>query len=127
MKSCRVFFNCENCPSYCCAYPQIEVERDDIERLAHHFDMALETAMRRFAMEGKDPCARVMRHFRDPVFGTACMLLDLQSRRCKAHDARPDACRDFPGTPSCHYYQFLMAERRLQGKPDLVVRAYNPV
>jgi len=119
------FFNCENCPSYCCSYTHIELKQEDIRRLASFFGLDLETASRRLAMEGDAPGTRVMRHFRDPVFGTACRLLDLQSRRCKAYDARPNACRIYPGTPTCHYYQFLMTERRMQEKPTLVVRAYN--
>ncbi len=125
MRPCPVFFDCENCPSYCCSYTQIEMTSEDIERLARHLVMDLETASRRLTMELEDSGTRVMRHFRDPVFGTVCKLLDLQSRRCKAYDARPNACRIFPGTPSCHYYQFLMSERRKQKDPTLAVRAYN--
>ena len=119
------FFNCENCPSYCCSYEAIEVKPEDIIRLAFHFAMDLETASRRLTMEGVEPSTRVMRHFRDPVYGTVCRLLDVRSRRCLAYDARPNACRNFPDTPSCHYYQFLMTERRKQGRPALAVRAYN--
>jgi len=126
MRPRPVFFNCENCPSYCCSYPEIEVRPEDVERLASHLGLDPETASRRLTMEGKDPGSQVMRHFRDPVFGTACRLLDLRSRRCTAYDARPNACRIYPGTPTCHYYQFLMTERRMQKKPTLAVRAYNP-
>ena len=127
MKPRPVFYNCDNCPSYCCSYAQIEVEQRDIERLASYLGLEVEIAARRLTMEGKDPGTRIMRHFRDPVFGTVCRLLDQQTRRCKAYVARPNACRIHPGTPSCHYYQFLMVERRIQGKPDLAVRAYNLV
>ncbi len=119
------FFNCENCPSYCCTYTQIEVRPGDIARLAKHLGMDAKTASRRLTMQGDTLGTRVMRHFRDPVFGTACRLLDLRSRRCLAYEARPDACRIYPGTPTCHYYQFLMTERKMQGKPKLAVRAYN--
>ena len=127
MKSRPVFFNCDNCPSYCCTYSEIEVTPEDVERLAEFLGIDEDTALRRLTMNGKDPGQRVMRHFRDPAFGTACRLLDLETRRCIAYEARPNACRIHPGTPSCHYYQFLMTERRIQGKPDLVARAYNKV
>jgi len=127
MKPHPVFYNCDNCPSYCCSYTEIEVTFEDIERLALHLDADIDVVSRRFTMESKDPYTRVMRHFRDPVFGTACRLLDLETRRCKAYEARPTACRVYPGTSTCHYYQFLMAERRLQGKPKVAVRAYNLV
>lgn len=122
-----VFFNCDNCPSYCCSYSGIEMEPQDIERLAEHFELDVNTALRRLTMDGAEPGTRVMRHIRDPVFGTVCRLLDLRTRRCTAYDARPKACRNHPGTPSCHYYQFLMTERRIQGRPGLVARAYNLV
>ncbi len=127
MRQRPVFFNCDNCPSYCCTYTQIEVNPEDVERLAGYLGMDPDTALRRLTMDGEDPGTRVMRHYRDPVFGTACRLLDLQTRRCKAYEARPNACRIFPGTPSCHYYQFLMTERRIQGKPSIAVCAYNLV
>lgn len=120
-----VFYDCDNCPSYCCTYPQIGVEREDVERLAHGLGLDVDTARRRLTMDGNNPGKRVMRHFRDPIFGTVCRLLDLETRRCKAYEFRPNACRNFPGAPTCHYYQFLMAERRMQGDPDVVVRAYN--
>jgi len=125
MRPLPVFFNCENCPSYCCSYSQIEIKQEDIKRLAQHLKLDVKTAASRLTMEGNEPGKRVMRHFRDPVFGTACRLLDLISRRCTAYEARPNACRIYPGSPSCHYYQFLMTERKIQGKPALAVRAYN--
>ncbi len=127
MRPRPVFYDCDNCPSYCCSYADIQVRPQDIERLARHLGMDPDTASRRLTTEGEDHGTRVMRHFRDPVFGTVCRLLDLETRRCKAYGARPRACRIHPGTPTCHYYQFLMTERRIQGKPKLVARAYNPV
>ena len=122
-----VGYDCDNCPSYCCSYPQIEVDAPDIERLADHFGLDEDTALRRLTKEGDAPGSRVMRHIRDPVFGTACRLLDLETRRCVAHAARPWRCRNHPVDTACHYYDFLMAERRFQNDPTLLVRAYNPV
>lgn len=121
------FYDCSNCPSYCCAYPDILVDRMDVRRLAGHFDLDPETARLRLTREGREPGSRVMRHVRDPVFGTVCRLLDPVSRRCIAHAARPSVCRRFPGSASCHYYRFLMAERRLQENPALIARAYNVI
>lgn len=122
-----VLYDCSNCPSYCCSYAQIEVEPADIRRLARHFGLDLATAERRFTKDGDDPGTRVMRHIRDPIFGTVCRLLDLETRTCTAYSARPQCCRDHPFTPTCHYYDFLRAERRLQNRPDLAVRAFNVV
>lgn len=120
-----IFYDCGNCPSYCCTYPQIVVDEADIARLARHVGLDVETARRRFTKAGADAGATVLRHVRDPIFGTACRFLDLDARTCTVHEARPDVCRNTPPSSSCHYYAFLMAERRYQGKPTLKVTAFN--
>lgn len=66
-----------------------------------------------------------MRHRDDEIFGSACRFLDLETRLCTVHEARPAVCRGHPDGPSCGYYTFLMAERRDQRDPTLEVRAYN--
>ncbi len=124
--SLPVFYDCHNCPSYCCTYPRIEVKKRDLARLAKHFGVDVETARRRFTKKGDEPGEIVLRHQRDEHFGTACRFLDLETRLCTIHEARPQICRDHPGTPTCHYYSFLMAERRLQEDPEFVATAYNP-
>ncbi len=123
--SLPVFYDCQNCPSYCCSYPRIEVTAKDLQRLARHFGITAAAARRRFTKKGSDPGEVVMRHQKDATYGTACQFLDLESRRCTVHSARPAICRAHPGTSTCHYYSFLMAERRYQDDPDFVARAYN--
>lgn len=120
-------YDCDNCPSYCCSYPQIEVKPEDLRRLARHFGLDVDTALRRLTKDGDAPGARVMRHVRDPIFGSACRLLDPEARTCTAHEVRPNTCRGHPVTDRCHYYDFLMAERAFQNDPTLQVRAYNVV
>ena len=68
----------------------------------------------------------ILRHQLDEVFGSACWFLDLETRLCTVHEARPDICRAHPGTPTCGYYVFLMAERGYQKNPRFIARAYNP-
>lgn len=121
-----VFYDCQNCPAYCCSYPRIEVTAADIRRLARHFGLDDATAKRRFTKKGDDDGEVVLRHQKDEGFGTVCRFLDLETRLCTVHRARPKICREHPGNPSCHYYNFLMAERRYQDDPDFVARAYNP-
>lgn len=123
--SLPVFYDCLNCPSYCCSYPRIEVKPTDLQRLARHFGITPDQARRRFLKKGHEPGELVLRHQQDEVYGSVCRFLDLDSRRCTIHAARPAICRDHPGTPTCHYYNFLMAERRYQDDPDFVARAYN--
>ena len=125
-KALRVFYDCQNCPSYCCSYPRIEVTAKDIARLAKHFGLDEATAKRRFTRKGEEPGEIILRHQKDEHYGTVCRFLDLETRMCTVHKARPDICRAHPGTSSCGYYTFLMAERRYQDDPDFVARAYNP-
>ncbi len=120
-----VFYDCHNCPAYCCSYPRIRVTRRDIERLARHFGIDAETAKRRFTKKGEEPGEVVLRHKKDEIFGTVCRFLDLETRMCTVHAARPQVCRDHPGTSVCAYYSFLMAERRYQNDPEFVATAYN--
>ena len=120
-----VFYDCLNCPSYCCSYPRIEVTKRDIRRLARHFGLDEKTARRRFTKTGFDPGEVVLRHQKDEVYGSVCGFLDRETRGCTVHPARPEICRAHPGKPTCAYYVFLMAERGYQDDPDFVARAYN--
>ena len=124
-KALRVFYDCNNCPSYCCSYPRIVVEPADLARLAKHHGISAAEAARRFTRKGMEPGEVILRHQKDPVYGTACRFLDLDTRMCTVHAARPGICREHPGHHSCHYYGFLMAERRYQDDPEFVARAYN--
>lgn len=120
-----IFYDCLNCPSYCCTYPRIPVTRRDIQRLAKHFGIEEEDARNRFSKPGTTKRERVLRHQTDQVFGSACRFLDLETRLCTVHKRRPSVCRGHPTGPNCGYYQFLMSERRDQDDPDFVARAYN--
>jgi Fe-S-cluster containining protein len=120
-----IFYDCKNCPSYCCTYPRIAVTKRDVERLARHFDIGYEAARERFTKPGSTKRERVLRHQQDKVFGSACRFLDLETRLCTIHGSRPEVCRRHPVSPTCGYYSFLMSERRDQNDPEMVVRAYN--
>lgn len=120
-----VFYDCLNCPSYCCTYPRIAVTKRDIARLAKHHGLTEAKARERFTKKGWTKRERVLRHQKDEMFGTACRFLDLKTRLCTIHTARPSVCRGHPTGPHCGYYSFLMAERKDQNDPKLVARAYN--
>jgi Fe-S-cluster containining protein len=124
-KALPIFYDCANCPSYCCSYPRIEVTPEDIVRLAVHHGLDVETTKRRFTRKGAEPGEIILRHQKDETFGTVCRFLDLETRLCTVHGARPAICRDHPGHSTCHYYSFLMAERRYQDDPEFMARAYN--
>lgn len=123
--SLPIFYDCLNCPSYCCTYPRIPVTKADIRRLARHHGISPDEAREQFTKNGWTKRERVLRHQPDEIFGTACRFLDLETRLCTVHEARPATCRGHPAGPNCGYYVFLMSERRDQDDPDAFVRAYN--
>lgn len=116
----RRFFDCSNCPAHCCAYDHIAVTDADARRLGRKFGLDLATVRRRFLMLVEHGKLWAMRHRKDKIFGSACRFLDRKSRQCTIYDARPRVCRDYPGTPRCGFYDFLMAERRSQEDPKHV-------
>ena len=118
----RRTYDCTNCPAYCCTYDWIEVTDADLERLAARFGLSVRVAERRFTkrVHEKGRHARVMRHRKDRIFGSACRFLDPKTRACTIYPARPRICRTYPGTGRCGFYDFLCAERRSQEKPDYV-------
>jgi uncharacterized protein len=115
----KPLYDCAKCPAYCCSYEHIAVTKRDVNRLAKHFGIDVETAARRFtkAIAGGDV---VLRHQKDVVYGSVCMFLDTKARRCTIYNARPGVCHEYPDRPRCGYYDFLRWERTHQDDPDFV-------
>ena len=116
----RVQYCCHKCPAYWCTYSEIEVTRRDIERLAKHFAVSFRVAEARFTKVDPQKGIRILRHKKDTVFESACMMLDQETRRCKVYEARPTTCRKYPESSRCGYYDFLRFERSWQGDPEFV-------
>src|ERR1700687_447322 len=116
----RVNYSCSKCPAYCCTYTEIEVTRRDIERLARHFDIGYREAEERFTKQDAKKEGRMLRHRKDKIFDSTCMLLDQDKRRCTVYDARPGVCRKYPDSSRCGYYDFLKFEREQQGDDEMV-------
>ena len=114
----KLQYDCSKCPAYCCSYDRIVVTKRDVNRLAKHFDIDPETALRRFTKiaEGE----QVLRHQKDEIYGRICMFLDLKTRRCTVYEARPGVCHEYPDRPRCGYYEFLRWERRHQDDPEFI-------
>ena len=114
----KLQYDCSKCPAYCCSYDRIVVTKRDVNRLAKHFDIDPETALRRFTKiaEGE----QVLRHQKDEIYGSVCMFLDTKTRRCTIYEARPGVCHDYPTRARCGYYEFLRWERTFQGDPDFI-------
>ena len=115
----RVSYRCDKCPAYCCTYTEIEVTQRDVERLARHFELSARVAAERFTKVDTKG-TRMLRHKKDKIFDSTCMLLDQEKRRCTVYEARPGVCRKYPDSNRCGYYDFLKFEREQQGDEEMV-------
>src|SRR5467141_4614162 len=88
----RVKYSCAKCPAYCCSYPEIEVTPRDIERLARQFGLDYRQAEERFTKCDPAEKVRLLRHRKDRIFDSVCVLLDQETRRCTAYGSRPAVC-----------------------------------
>ena len=111
----RVRYSCEKCPGYCCTYEGIEITQRDIARLAKHFGLEHARGEQRFTKPDAKGRARLLRHKRDRIFGSACLFFDQKKRRCTVYESRPGVCRKYPEGTRCGYYDFLAFEREQQG------------
>ncbi|HEX5091506.1 MAG TPA: YkgJ family cysteine cluster protein [Burkholderiales bacterium] len=107
-------YDCGKCPAYCCSYPEIEVSKADIARLARHFGLTEAAAKERFTKLQREENVRILRHRDDEHFTSVCMFLDRKTRRCTVYEARPHTCRSYPYGARCGYYEFLKFEREHQ-------------
>ncbi|HEX7071021.1 MAG TPA: YkgJ family cysteine cluster protein [Rhodothermales bacterium] len=114
----KLHYDCAKCPAYCCSYDRIIVEPEDLERLARHFGIDIDTARQRFTKVVEKE--QVLRHQKDQYFKTICMFLDTKTRRCTIYVARPGVCHEYPDRPRCGYYEFLKWERRQQEDDEFV-------
>jgi Fe-S-cluster containining protein len=119
-----VQFNCAKCPGYCCSYPVISLTKYDVERLGKHFGLTPEAAEKRFTKAAHGH-KRIMRRKKDVHFHMICQFFDTEKRCCTIYPARPAACRAYPGSARCGYYDFLSFERRTQNDSEFVALTDN--
>ena len=113
------YYNCSKCPAYCCSiYDRVQVTNRDIKRLAKHFGVSFDTAVRKFTTKWQGES--ILRRKADPIFGKACKFLNPETRRCTIYHARPLVCREFPARARCAYYDLLQFERVQQGDDTVV-------
>ncbi|MEZ5331605.1 MAG: YkgJ family cysteine cluster protein [Thermoanaerobaculia bacterium] len=115
-----IFYSCDRCPAYCCSYDRIIADEDDIRRLAKHFGMSYKKARKTLTKKGEEKGERILRHHKDHIYKSVCQFLDRDTRRCTIYEARPEICREYPGSSRCGYYDFLSFERNAQEDPDFI-------
>lgn len=120
----RVLYDCAKCPGYCCSYPVIVVTKRDVTRMARHFGLSEAETERRYCTS-KHGYKRILRRKPDTHYGRICNLFDSERRCCSIYEARPAACRAFPGRSRCAYYDFLAFERAAQDDPDYVATTWH--
>ncbi|MDT4969501.1 MAG: uncharacterized protein QOJ64_4238 [Acidobacteriota bacterium] len=117
----RVYFNCSKCPAYCCSiYERVQVTKRDLNRLARHFGVSVDTAQLRYTKIDRSSKERVLRRKKDVIFEEACRFLDPETRGCTIYHARPTVCREYPARSRCTYYDLLQFERGQQDDPGVV-------
>ena len=115
----RLQFDCTKCLAFCCSiYERVEVTPRDVRRLAKHFQLTKEQAEKRFTTVRWG--GRVLRRRNDKLLGRACKFLDPETRYCTIYEARPQACREYPGRTRCSYYEVLRFEREIQEDESIV-------
>jgi Fe-S-cluster containining protein len=113
-------YDCSKCPAYCCSYPEIEVSKADIARLAKRFGLSPAVAEERFTKLQREENVRILRHREDEHFASVCMFLDRKTRRCTVYESRPHTCRGYPYGNHCGYFEFLKFEREHQNDENFV-------
>ena len=115
----RVYFDCSKCPAYCCSiYERVAVTKRDINRLAKHFGVSVETATKRYTKMHSGE--RVLRRKKDVIFEETCQFLNEETRGCGIYHARPAVCRSYPDRSRCAYYDLLQFERKQQDDPNVL-------
>lgn len=118
-------YNCNQCHSYCCSYPIIEIKSKDTKRLAAHLELSIAQVKAKYLVveeyEGKD--ILILKHTTDrSINATSCVFLDKRTRKCKIYDGRPQICRDHPGDDvRCEWFDRMTIENGA-GKKRKIIR-----
>ena len=89
--ACHIIFICERCGICCTTSNPIRLSQDDISRIARHFRIPLNKAIKKFAIPDSDrPGVLKFKKI------APCKFYDPMKDGCKIYAARPWSCRIFP-------------------------------
>lgn len=115
----RLSYDCTKCVAFCCSiYERVEVTAADVRRLASHYGLTIEQAKKRFTVERYG--GLILRRKKDHIFERTCRFLHPETRGCTIYEARPKACREYPGQKHCTYYDVLKFEREIQEDETII-------
>lgn len=85
-------FDCTDCVAFCCSNVyQVSLTAVDVARLSFDGAMGPAEFKSRYTTDGF-----TLKQVPDPLFGTACVFLDQEARRCTIYNSRPAVCRVWP-------------------------------
>ncbi len=118
-------YDCDSCVGYCCAYPIIQVNRDDVMRLARGIGLT-EADVRSEYTVRESPKVTRLKLTADPVFkGESCVFLDKETRMCTVYEHRPSICRDHPGE-RCEWHDRMLVESAVAGGRKVILLKEMP-
>jgi Fe-S-cluster containining protein len=117
-------YDCMKCPGYCCSYPAIVVTKRDLDRMAKYFGLSAAETEKKYCRSAYG-LKRIMKRKKDKHFNKICQFFDTKARRCTIYQARPTACREYPGESNCGYYDFLKFERAAQNDPEYISTTHH--
>ena len=118
-------YDCAKCTGYCCAYPIIQVNRDDVRRLAKHLGLT-EAGVRSEYTVLESPKVTRLRLTADSVHGAdSCVFLDKESRLCTVYEGRPGICREHPGE-RCEWYDRMLIETAMANGRKVIMLKEMP-
>jgi hypothetical protein len=112
----RTTYVCLKCPGYCCSYAEIEITQRDIERLARYFGIDVSEAEARFTKTDARRQIRMLRHKKDHIFASTCMLFDQEKRRCTVYEARPGRLPQVSGCAALRLLRLPLLRARTAGR-----------
>lgn len=119
-KETKVTYDCSRC-QMCCSYPEIRIKSAEIKVMAKAEGLKPDQFKGKYLDRTDDARGWQFKHKKHPIYGSICVF-QMGAKGCSRYDVRPSVCRDYPGKPSCGFYDFLAEMREHTQNPD-----YYPV